>query len=76
MPNPMIAPLLRRLSKLAYPKLFLLMAALFAFDLLVPDFIPFIDEILLGVGTLLLSRITTRGSSSPTKPPLEGEFKH
>lgn len=56
MPNPLIAPLLRWLSRLTYPRLFVVTAALFVLDTLVPDVIPFADEILLGLATLLLAR--------------------
>ena len=45
MPNPLLAPLLRWFGRLSYPKLFLLTAALFVGDTLVPDSIPFVDEI-------------------------------
>ena len=41
-------------SRLKYPQLFFIMAALFGLDLLIPDFIPFLDEILLGLGTVML----------------------
>lgn len=54
MANPLLAPLMRWVSRLSFPRLFLLSAALFVVDLLVPDFIPFADELLLGLGTLLL----------------------
>lgn len=55
MSNPLLAPLLRWFGRLSYPKLFLLTAALFVGDVLVPDMIPFVDELLLGLGTLLLA---------------------
>ena len=55
MPNPLLAPLLRWFGRLSYPKLFLLTAALFIGDVLVPDVIPLVDELLLGLGTLLLA---------------------
>ena len=42
-------------QRLRFPHLFLLMLALFVLDLIVPDFIPFIDEILLGLATLLFA---------------------
>ena len=55
---------LRRLfdyaSSLRFPKLFALTAAALLFDLAVPDFIPFIDEILLGLVTLLLAMLKRR----------------
>lgn len=52
---------LRRFTAgLRYPQLFLLTAALFAVDLVVPDMIPLVDELLLGMLTLLLARIKDR----------------
>ncbi len=46
----------RFLARLATPRLFLLAAALLGLDLLIPDFVPFIDEILLAILTLVFSR--------------------
>lgn len=56
MPNPVLAPLLRWLSRLSYPRLFVVAAVLFGLDTLIPDVIPFADELLLGLATLLLAR--------------------
>ena len=55
------------LSRLATPRLFLLVAALFVLDLLVPDLIPFVDEIVLAGLTLALSRwkVSPEGSAAP-----------
>jgi hypothetical protein len=39
---------------LRFPWLFVLTALLFAFDLVVPDAIPFADEVLLGLAAALL----------------------
>ena len=47
--------LVARLTRLRFPVLFLLAAALFVVDLVVPDFIPFADEVLLGLATALLA---------------------
>lgn len=55
MPNPLLAPVMRFLGRLSYPRLFALTAALFAVDVVVPDVVPFADELLLGLGTLLLA---------------------
>ena len=60
MANPLTNRLLGFLSKLSFPRLFLITAALFALDTVIPDFIPFADEILLGLGTLLLAGIRKR----------------
>ena len=56
----LLKPLLRRAETLRHPTLFWITASLFVVDLLIPDFIPFADEILLGLGTLLLSRWRVR----------------
>ncbi len=55
MPSPMTTPLLHWARKLRYPTLFKITAALFVLDLAIPDVVPFADEILLGLGTLLLA---------------------
>jgi hypothetical protein len=65
MANFLLTPLLRWAEKLRHPSLFWLLAALFVFDLIVPDFIPGIDEILLGLGTLLLASWKKRKQSPP-----------
>lgn len=60
MANPLLLPILGWARKLRFPQLFWLMAALFAADVVVPDFIPLVDEILLGLGTLLLANLKRR----------------
>ncbi|RPE81790.1 DUF6116 family protein [Vulcaniibacterium tengchongense] len=55
MPHPLTAPLLGFLGRLSFPRLFLLTGLLFLVDLVVPDLIPFADELLLGLGTLVLA---------------------
>jgi hypothetical protein len=65
MPNPLLAPLFRWLGRLSYPRLFLVTAGLFVADVLIPDVIPFSDELLLGLATLLLANWKSRGSPRP-----------
>jgi len=55
MRNPITRALLAYAGRLRFPTLFLITLALFVIDLLVPDPIPFVDEILLGLGTLLFA---------------------
>ena len=66
MPSPLTAPLFAFAGKLRFPTLFLVTAGLFLLDLLIPDMIPLVDEILLGLGALLLSSWKRR---SP--PPID-----
>jgi Family of unknown function (DUF6116) len=83
MTNPILAPVLAFASRLRFPTLFMIVAGLFAFDLIVPDFIPLLDEIMLGLTTLLLASWKNRkapdSEAAPAqtnaKPPIEGEFK-
>lgn len=46
--------LVGRLSRLRFPTLFVVTAAVFLANLVVPDAIPFVDELLLGLATALL----------------------
>ena len=56
---------------LRFPTLFGLVAGLFLLDLVIPDLIPFADEILLALGTLLLGSLRRRrgGEAQPSPPP-------
>jgi hypothetical protein len=59
-------------SRLRFPKLLAITAGLFILDLLVPDMVPFVDEILLGLVSLLLASLKKRGggeSRPPEDPP-------
>ena len=61
MANPLLfAPLRRYLSRLRYPQLFMLFGVLFLVDLVIPDVIPFVDEILLLVATMLVGAFKRR----------------
>ena len=52
-------------ARLRFPQLFLLTAAVFILDLLIPDIIPFADEILLGLVTVLLGSARRKNSVIP-----------
>ena len=53
--------LMRFAAGLRFPKLLAITAALFVLDLAIPDMIPFADEILLGLLSLLLASLKKRG---------------
>lgn len=55
MPRIMLAPALHWARRLRHPTLFKLTAALFVLDLLLPDPVPMLDELLLGLATLVLA---------------------
>jgi hypothetical protein len=54
-------------SGLRFPTLFKLVATLFLVDLFGPDLIPFYDEILLALGTLLLGSLKSRRAAAPER---------
>jgi hypothetical protein len=68
--NPIVRLVSRFGETLRFPYLFLLTAGLFVLDLLVPDLIPFADELLLGLGTLLLGSIRKRRSGAGEPAPV------
>ncbi len=53
-------------QQLRFPRLLLLTAVVFGMNVAIPDVIPFVDEILLGLATLILSRLRTAPRPSPT----------
>jgi hypothetical protein len=55
--------LIQYASELRFPKLLALAAVVFVLDLIFPDVIPFADEILLGLTTLLLGTLKKRNPS-------------
>ena len=69
MSNPLLGPLLAFASKLRFRTLFLVTAGLFVFDVLIPDFLPLIDEILLGLATLLLGALRKPAPKPPAPEP-------
>lgn len=74
--NPMVLALVGWASRLRFPWLFAITATLFILDVLVPDFVPLADEILLGLATLLLGSWKRRrdgkpGASAGDKPAAE-----
>ena len=64
------AAFLRWASGLRFPVLFFVTLLLFGVNVFVPDVIPFVDEILLGLGALLLANWRKRRVDDPeTNPP-------
>ncbi len=60
MPGPVFGLVHRYARRLRYPKLLALTAVLFGADLVLPDVLPFVDEILLGLLTVLFGSLRTR----------------
>ena len=60
---------------LRFPALFTLVAALFVVDLLVPDLVPFLDEILLALATLLVGSLRRRRGAPSTREGAEAALQ-
>ena len=58
--------------KRRFPTLLLFTGGLFAVDLVVPDFIPLADELLLALATLILARWKDRRQLPVATPPANG----
>ncbi len=54
-PSVLIASFLSFANKLKFKNLFFIVIGLFIVDLVLPDFIPFIDEIILGLLAIILA---------------------
>lgn len=54
MANPLLAPALLWLGRLKHPQLFVVTGILFVANVLIPDVLPFVDELLLAALTLWL----------------------
>ncbi len=72
--HPKTAGLLNRFfSRLRFPWLFAVVAVLFGIDLILPDVVPFIDELLLAAGTVLLGAWKQRKTERTDDSSAAGE---
>lgn len=65
-----------KLSRMRHPHLFLILLVLFGLDMVVPDLVPMVDELMLAILTVLVGtwRRSEEGSPPPPPPPaLPGE---
>ena len=65
--SPLAALVQRFLPRLRYPYLFLILGGLFVVDLVIPDPIPLVDELMLAMLTFLAATLTIREDEAP--PP-------
>ncbi len=72
-PNSLIAVLLAFANQLKFKTLFIIVSALFITDLLVPDVIPFIDEIILGLMAIVLANWKKESTQKKNGDLIEGE---
>lgn len=67
MSSSFLLPFMEWARRLRFPTLFKLTALLFAITLVLPDPIPLLDEILLGLGTLMLANWQQRKAPPPVR---------
>ena len=77
MPHPLTGPLVGFASRLRFPTLFKITLALMVLSWLLPDPLPFLDEIVTALATVVLA--TWRRPVPPPAPPggqvIEGESR-
>jgi len=71
---PIIETFLKNANQLKFKNLFFLVVGLFIIDLLVPDFIPFIDEIILGLLAIILANWKKERKQDDEGTLIEGEI--
>ena len=71
------APLIAWLSRLSYPRLFVVIATLFGINLLIPDPIILVDEVLLGLATVMLAKRKREPKPADTagRGPIDGDAR-
>ena len=55
MPNPATGPIMGFASRLKFPTLFAITLGLWALNMIIPDPLPLVDEIVMGLVTLMLA---------------------
>ena len=73
-PTSLIGLFLAYVNQLKFKSLFFLVISLFIIDLLVPDFIPMIDEIILGLLTIILANWKKEKEQQESGTIIEGEI--
>jgi len=73
-PRALIAMFLAFANQLKFRNLFFIVIGLFAIDLFVPDFIPLIDEIILGLLTVILANWKKERRHEKEGNLIEGEI--
>ena len=57
-------------TRLRFPQLFAVTAMIFLIDLVIPDLIPFVDEVVFGLLTVMLG-MWRRKTTPPSEPPMK-----
>ncbi len=73
-PTSLIDLFLKNADQLKFKNLFFMIVGLFLIDLLIPDFIPFIDEIILGLLAIILANWKEGTNRNEKGNLIEGEI--
>lgn len=65
----LLGVVLRWASSLRFPAVFVLTALLFGLNLFIPDVIPLVDEILMGLVALLFASLRKKPKIEDSQPP-------
>lgn len=76
MPSPVSSLVQQIASRFRYPQLFVAVLILFLLDLVIPDMIPFADEILLGLLTVILGSLRPERKNAGTDGEGERPMKN
>jgi hypothetical protein len=60
-------------SRLRFPYIFILTAILFVFNLFIPDVVPMVDELIMGLLTALLASLRKKPESEEVTPPADNQ---
>ena len=69
----LIGIVIRWVSRLRFPYIFLLTAILFVFNLFIPDVVPMVDELIMGLLTALLASLRKKPESEEAMPPTDNK---
>ena len=73
-PASMIEMFLKNANQLRFRNLFFIVITLFFLDLLIPDFIPLVDEIILGLLAIILANWKKERNQDKEGKVIEGEI--
>jgi Family of unknown function (DUF6116) len=73
-PRSLITLFLAFANQLKFKNLFLIVIGLFTLDLFIPDFIPFIDEVILGLLAIILANWKNERKQEKEGNLIEGEI--
>ena len=67
----LIGIVVRWASRLRFPYIFLLTAVLFVLNLFIPDVVPMVDELIMGLLAALLASLRKKPESEEVTPPTD-----